>query len=267
MALESGLLISCKVNSVELTANVTDPYGIDPGEFRMAVTERIGEHRHLGMTDPRILDTEDLVLVSVLVSREPLPEKLRQVLFGLDFSPESTEAGGRAQKGLFSLLNRTKRSQLDRWRLEFGRAKDVSPQLERFEQKCVEEVAQQPPLEDLRASTQAIMNAANEAYRLRIGPSLESLIQLESALAIQAHHRLVLHPSMVGALTAFVIMTLHQELDELSFEIDGDPPVIFPSPKGPTGTYPEQRVIEHITQGQLVSLKDYVRNLIQEQQA
>lgn len=265
MVLEDGLLIACKENAVELTAHVTHPREIETEEFRDALVQRVEDHRYTGMTDPRLLDSEDLGLASVLVSREPMPEELKEVLASLGFAPETTEVGGRSSNGLFSRFSQARRSQLDRWRLDYGRARDVNFALHTFESYCVANMPEEP-LNNLKEAAKTAIAAADQAYRLQLRPGATALTQLEGALNIHARHRLVLHPAAIGGLTAFVIMSLHQELDNLTYEFEGNPPVIFPTHSGPTGTYPERRVISYVTRGQRASLVEYLQDLKAEQQ-
>ena len=265
MALDDGLLIACKDTTLELTAHVVPPYNDEPEAFRDALVQRVAEHRYLGMTDPSLLDSDELSIASVVESREPLGEELESVLQSIGFLPENTETGGRSGGGFLSRWSRGRRSQLDRWRLEFSRAAAVSEALGTFEKQCISQVPDNP-LNDLPGTVQAIQQAVTYAFGLTLAPDLNSLGRLESALGFHARHRLILHPSTVHGLTAFLILILNQELRELTYDPDDDPPVVFPSPLGPTGTDPEARVVDHIMRGNRASLSSYVRGLIEEQQ-
>lgn len=259
MPLEDGLLIACKHDVVELTATLVTPHLDPPDAFGEAVAARLVEHRHLAMTDPAILEGDGLGLASVVVSRDPLTSELKDVLVALGFVPEDTETGGRARPSFFGRMSRGRRSKLDRWRLDWVRAEQVSPEIGAFEDALVD---LEDPFDSLESAVEAVRMAARTALGVLAPPTLEGLGQLETALDLGRSARLVLHPSAVRALSAFVTQTILASEPRAVLDPEANPPLVVPVGSGvPVGTDPEFRVIEHVRRGKKASLVQYVRLL------
>lgn len=259
MPLEEELLIACSHNVVELTATVVDPRRDHPEVFRENIEERLLEHRRQAMGDPTLVDSDGLGISSIVLSRDPLPDALREVLTSLGFVPEETESGGRARTGLLSFLSQ-RRSKLDRWRLTYARARDISPALGTFEQACVESVPE-PPFWNLAPATDALKESVRAAYGLSLDDSPESLVSLEKALAFRASDLLMLHPSAVRGLAAFVVNVLESLIPDLRYDPEAEWPVLIPTKGSPISSDPEFRVVEHVRIGPRASLSRYVRQL------
>ena len=83
-----------------------------PEALLQRVNEVLFDHQYQAMTDPAILNPPDLPLASCLVSRDPLPDSFKDGLLSLGFTPVETEAGGRADRSLFSRFQKA-RTKLD----------------------------------------------------------------------------------------------------------------------------------------------------------
>ena len=261
MPLEEGLLIACKDHVVELTATLIDPHLDAPDAFSEAVSQRLFEHRYLSMTDATLLEGGDLSIASVILSRKPVPDPLKDVLAEAGLRPETTEAGGRPRTGIMARFGKGAQCKLDRWRLDYARATGTSEALGVFESAVLEAVPQ-PSQVHFREVAQGLVRAVQESFGVSIEPQLAGLRRLESLLGVRPEHRLVLHPSVVSSLAAFVAVTVLALFPGSSFDPDEDPPLLIPAgADGTIGTDPEFRVVDYIRRGARASLADYVQSL------
>ncbi len=243
MPLEEGLLIAVKDGVVELTASLVDPHRDTPDGLVDAVNERIFEHQYQAMTDPTILDPENLALATCVVSRSPIPEPLKDGLISLGFQPVETEGGGREDRSMFSRFSRNKRSTLDKWRTGYLRPGDVS---------------------------ETLVDAARTCFRQLIAPGLESLGALERHIVqerSQTRGRMVFHSAAVRALTSFVVQTLVTEAPDTSWsdEDGADGALLVRGPSGRVvATDPEFRVVKFVVRGSKALLSSYVETVLEQ---
>lgn len=268
MPLEEGLLIGMKEGVVELTANLVDPHRDHPDGFLEEVNGRLFEHQYQAMTDPTILDPDNLQLASCVVSRSPIPEPLRDGLISLGFGPVQTEGGGRDERSLFSRFSRSKRSTLDKWRTPYTRAEDVSEALGAFEESLIEETPQGSFGEIAEEGAQAVVDAMRTVFRQLVSPGLESLGALERQILQErnrARGRLVLHSAAIRALTCFVGETMRSEAPATVWDDDedADAPLVVTIPGGANvATDPEFRVVKFVVRGNKELLSTYVETVL-----
>lgn len=258
MPLEDGLVIAIRRGVLELTATLRHPQ--DPPEsLAQAVATRLREHRLLAMTDPHLIDGDDLRVASVLSCREPIPEDVQAKLLELGLSPEATESGGRTGGWLNRALGK-RPVRLDRWRMDYARAAELRPELGYFERACAEAADDYESYSDALAS--AVTEAADRYLRVIAPPTLDGVAALERALDVKAQHRLVFHPGAVSALAAFVAQAIRGLRSDWVVDPEGDWPLTRQSPgEPPKGTDPAEHVAEHFRVGSRSSLSQYVHAL------
>jgi hypothetical protein len=263
--IEDGLLIAVKDGVVELTANVVDAARDRAETFLHRVNEILFDHQYQAMTDPAIMNPPDLGLASCLVSRDPLPDALKDGLLSLGFVPVESEAGGRADRSLFARFQKRSRSKLDKWRTPYLRASDVSKRLGELEESLIDEVPEGSFEEIAEDASRAVANAARTILRLLVAPNMEGLQQLERAIVQErssAKGRLVLHPKAVRGLTAFAGETVRL-LAPASRWDDEEGPLLVDSGRGaPVATDPEFRAVKFIVRGNKELLTGYVESVV-----
>lgn len=268
MPIEDGLLIGMKDGVVELTATLARPQQDGAEDFAAALGERLFEHQYQVMTDATILDPEDLRVASCLICRDPIPDPLRDGLLSLGFQPVESDGGGREERSLFARFGRSRRSKLDKWRLVYSRARDISPKLSALEDCLVDEVPSGELPEVAEAASRVLIDAARTCLRLLLTPSSASLGELERALLAErgaGRGRLVLHPAMVRALAAFTGEALRRESREAhwSDDPDDDAPLHIVTEDGSDlGTDPEFRVVKFVARGRKEMLSTYVEDVL-----
>lgn len=282
MPLEEGVLIACKDGVVELTATVTEPHRDSPQVFGEEVAARILEHQYQAMTDPAILNPDNLAIATSLVSRDPLPVPIRDVLISLGFAPVDTETGASEERSMFARFQQRRRSKLDKWRVMYLRASDVSPRLAELEELILEELPRGSYPEISEAAAGVVVDAARTALRLLIEPSFESLGRLEKVLLAERASkkgRMVLHPAAVRALSCFVAEVLIRAAPATrwSEEPDDDAPLWVEARRGTSGeqalgagspgvirTDPEFRVVNFVAKGSKEMLSSYVESVLRQ---
>jgi hypothetical protein len=265
MPVEEGLLIAVKDGVVELTANVVEPERDQPEPFVQRINELLFDHQYQAMTDPAILNPPDLPLASCIVSRDPLPDALKDGLISLGFTPIESEGGGRAERSLFSRFQKRSRSKLDKWRASYLRAGDASQRLGELEESLIEEVPEGSYAEISEDACRALSNAARTIFRLLVAPNLEGLQQLERTLLqerAQAKGRLVLHPAAVRGLTAFAGETARNLLPESRWDEDEGPLLVDSGRGAPVATDPEFRAVKFVVRGNKELLSSYVESVV-----
>lgn len=207
MPLDDALLLAVKHGVVELTVPVSAPHTDEPEAFAHAVRDRMFDHQYQVMTDPTILDPDNLEVATCLESRDPLDDRLREVLLSLGLTPLSSESGGEQGHSMFSRFQKRQRTQLERWRITYGRTKDCQPALHEFEECLIEEVPEGSVALIADEASEILVNAARTYLRLLIVPGMDGLRALERRILEArgpARGRWVLHPAAVRALAAFV---------------------------------------------------------------
>lgn len=268
MPLERGLQLGMKEGTVELCATLHEPHKDPPESFLEAVATRLFEHQYLAMTDPAILDPDDLKIASCIVSRDPVPDVLKNGLTSLGFQPEEMDAGGRDSPSMFSRLSRGKqRASLDKWRTDYLRAVDVSERLSALEESLIEDTPLGPYAEIKDAGAEALATGFRTCFRALIAPGLAGLRDLERALLSERARvkgRLILHPAFVRSITCFVIATFDVEAPgtALSEEEDDDAPLEVPTRSGVVRTDPELRVVRFVARGNKELLSSYVEGVL-----
>lgn len=270
MPLEEGLLIAVKAGVVELTATLVDPHRDVPETFLDEVNDRLFEHQYQAMTDPTILDPDNLELTSCVVSRSAIPEPLADGLISLGFVPVETEGGGREERSLFSRFSRGKRSTLDKWRTPYLRAGHVSDALGAFEECLIEETPLGDFEEIAESGAQAVVDAARTCFRKLISPGFESLSILERQILQErndARGRMVLHSAAVRALTCFVGESFRASAPGTTWSTeDGDgSALLVRTPGGPSvATDPEFRVVKFVVRGKRELLSTYGETVLRQ---
>lgn len=206
MPIQEGVQIACKGGVVELTATVVDPDRDDPAAFAESLAACLFDHQYQAMTDPEILDPDDLRIATCVISRDPLPASLKDGLISMGFQAVDTEATGLDEHSIFSRLQKTRRSKLEKWTAMYLRAADVSPRLGELEAVLIEETPRGPLWEVAPEASGALVAAARTTLRLLLAPGQEGLGQLERVLLQERaskRGRVVLHPHAVRAIAAF----------------------------------------------------------------
>lgn len=266
-------LIALKQDVVEMTVVVTDPGEDNPTTFIEAIHELTLDHQYQAMIDPTILDPYNLKVGTVVESRDPLPTALKDGLITLGFGPLESESGGQEARSLFSRFQKKSRSKLDRWRLTYVRAEDVSARFGEFEESLIEEVPNGELQDVVQDASNALIRATRTFFRLLLTPGLSGLEQLERRLLEVrqgVRGRWVLHPLAVRALTGFVIGTFLTEAPHTrwSSDPDDDAPLWIARPGGATiRSDPEHRVVQFIIRGRKAALTDYVQSVLEQSAA
>lgn len=269
MPLEDALLLAVKHGVVELTVPVVEPASDDPQAFAEAVHEMVGTHQYQVMTDPTILDSDELVVASCLESRDPMPDETRAALMSLGFSPQASEAGGEQGRSLFSRFQKRQRAKLDRWRLVYLRARDLDPALAAFEGSLVEELPEGELDEVGEAAAEAVSAAARTYFRKLVAPDLNGLATLERRI-LEARGtprgRWVLHPVAVRALAGFVGEVARHEAPGSRWTSDPDEPLGVASRHGvEVRSDPEFRVVQWVSRGTKGLLSVYLKAAMDQQ--
>lgn len=266
MPLDDALLLAMKHGVVELTVPVSAPETDEPEAFGFAVRDLLIEHQYQVMTDPTILDPDDLEVATCLESRDPLPEVLQDVLLSLGFTPLASEAGGEQGHSLFSRFQKRQRTKLDRWRLVYARAKDLSPALEGFEECLIEEAPEGPLAEVADAASEALQDAARTYLRVLVAPGLEGIRALERRILEargSARGRWVLHPAVVRAVAAFTGESARTLAPGTRWVDDpeGEPLWVTTQRGQQVRTDPEFRVVQLVARGNKALLSSYLQSV------
>jgi hypothetical protein len=199
-----------------------------------------------------------------LVSRDPLPDTFKDGLLSLGFTPVETEAGGRADRSLFSRFQKA-RTKLDKWRTPYLRAGNASKRLGELEDSLIEEVPEGDITEVAHEAAKAVVDAARTILRVLIAPNMEGLQQLERTILqerSQTKGRLVLHPAAVRGLTAFTGETIRHLAPRSRWD-DDDGPLLVDSGRGaPVATDPEFRAVKFVVRGNKELLTSYVESVV-----
>ena len=269
MPLDDALLLAVKHGVVELTVPVSEPQTDAPDAFGAAVQALLQDHQYQVMTDPTILDPEDLEVATCLESRDPIPDPLREVLLSLGFQPQLSEAGGEAQRSMFSRFQKRQRATLDRWRVGYGRARDTSPELAAFEACLIEEIPEGELWEVAEDASGVLVDAARTYLRLLLAPGLDGLAALERRILDArgaARGRWVLHPAAVRGLAAFTGASALAEAPGSRWVQDEGEPLWVRTRAGATvRTDPEYRVVLLVARGSRALLSAYVRSMLAQQ--
>jgi hypothetical protein len=265
---KEGLLIACKADLVELTAELIDPATEAPASFLEAARERVQEQQYQAMTDPTILDPPGLDLASTIVCRDPIPQALREGLISLGFQPVEGERVPTEEHSLFSRLKKTGRSKLDRWQARFLRAKDVSPDLGEMESALIDEVPVGPLDRIHEEASAALIESARAKLDLALAPGREGLAELERRLLhlwSGKKGRLVLHPAMVRALAAYTGDSIRSLARRTTWEDDEDAPLSVCADRGAiVRSDPELRVVQLVAQGRQALLSAYAEAVVRQ---
>jgi hypothetical protein len=270
MPIQDGVLIACKGGIVEMTATIVDPERDDPQQFAKVVSERVFAHQYQVMTDPTILNPDNMGVASCMISRDPLPDGLKRALTSLAFEPVDTEASGIEERSIFSRLQKSRRSKLDKWRTRYLRAGELSDGLGSLEQGLIDEMPRGDLREVAEQGSRIMIEQARTRYRLHLEPSHESLGQLERHLLQERAHmtgRLVLHPAAVLALASFVAETILRAAPSSSWsdDPDDDAPLFVAAPKGGiVRSDPEYRVVNFVAKGNKEMLTTYVETVLRQ---
>lgn len=266
MPLDDALLLAVKHGVVELTVPVSAPETDTAEDFGAAVQALLQDHQYQVMTDPTILDPDDLAVATCLESRDPLPDPLKEVLLSLGFAPQASEAGGEQQRSLFSRFQKRQRAKLDRWSLTYGRARDASPELADFEASLAEDTPEGDLWLVAEDAAEAVVNGARTYLRLLVAPGLDGLAALERRILDArgaARGRWVLHPGAVRALAAFVGESARAEAPGTRWVEDPEAPLWVRSRAGATvRTDPEFRVVALVSRGSRALLSSYLSSVL-----
>lgn len=267
MPLDDALLLAVKQGVVELTVPVSAPTTDEPEAFGHAVRDLLLDHQYQVMTDATILDPYDLEVSTCLESRDPLPDHLKDVLLSLGFGPLASEAGGEQGHSMFSRFQKRQRTKLDRWRLMYARAKDLSPTLHALEECLIEEVPEGPFDEIAEEAAEVLVNAVRTYLRALIAPGLDGVRQLERRI-LEARGagrgRWVLHPAAVRAIAAFVGESALAASPRSQWvdDPDGEPLWVTTRDGGQVRTDPEFRVVQLVGRGNKALLSSYLQSVV-----
>lgn len=270
MPIQDGVLIACKNGVVELTATITEPQRDEPETFARAAALRVYEHQLQVMTDPTILDPDNLAVASVVESRDPLGPALHQALASVGFEAIDTEGGAVEERSLFSRLSGKRRSKLDKWRAMFLRASDVSPKLAELEAELLAAIPNGPLPERAERCAEVLVETVADVLGLRLELGHEGLGQLErSLLQLRARTpgRLVLHPIAVRAIAAFAGESVRVKAPSTAWsaEPDDPSPLWVAAPRGTIiRTDPEYRVAAFVARGSKEMLTSYVESVLRQ---
>lgn len=261
--LDDALLLAVKHGVVELTVPVSAPETDTAEEFGAAVQALLHEHQYQIMTDPTILDPDELEVATCLESRDPLPDGLQNVLLSLGFTPQASETGGEQQRSLFSRFQKRQRAKLDRWRLSYGRARDSSAELAEFEACLMEEVPDGDLWLVAEAASDVVVRAARTYLRLLLAPGLDGLAALERRILDArgaTRGRWVLQPAAVRGLAAFTGESARAEAPDTRWVEDEEEPLWVHTRAGATlRSDPEYRVVSFVGRGSRALLSSYLR--------
>jgi hypothetical protein len=265
---KEGLLIACKADLVELTAELVEPGSETKERFLESARERVLSQQYQAMTDPAILDPPSLDLASTIVCRDPIPPPLQEALVSLGFQPIEAGSAAAEEHSLFSRLKKSGRSKLDRWQARFLRAKDVSAELGEMEATLVDEVPPGPLDRTYEEASEALIGAARTHLDLSLSPGREGLAEVERRLLhlwSGKKGRLVLHPAMVRALAAYTGESIRSFARRTHWEDDEDAPLSVCADRGAiVRSDPELRVVQLVAQGRQALLSAYAEAVVRQ---
>lgn len=255
------MLLACKDDVVELTAEVVDPQHDSAESFVAAVRERLADHQYEIMTDPTILDPDHLSVASCIVSRDPLPGAMHDGLISLGFEPAGAESGHGDESSLFSRFQKKGRSKLDKWRAPYLRARDLSERLGELESSLIEDLPEGSLDEVHEEATAALTAAVRTYFRTLVAPGLEGIAAIEDLFLrarAQKKGRWVLHPAAVRALASLVGDAIIRAAPDSAWADDDDAPLHIQSLGGVVvRSDPVVRVVSFVSQGRKALLSEY----------
>jgi hypothetical protein len=269
--LKSAMLLACKDDVVELTAEVVDPARDGAQELIESVRDRIADHQLEIMTDPAILNPDHLSVASCITSRDPLPPAMHDGLISLGFEPIGAEGAHAEESSLFARFQKSKRSRLDKWRAMYLRSRDLSDRLGELEASLIEEIPEGSLPEIHEEATRAVIAGARTFFRILVVPGLEGLAAIEEQIGrdrAAKKGRWVMHPAAVRALAAFAgdsIIAKAKDSRWSEDEDDEDAPLYIQAKGGVVvRSDPVLRVASFVTQGRKASLKDYAESVLRQ---
>lgn len=270
MPIDEGVMIACRGGVVELTATITEPERETVESFAALVAARIQEHQYQAMTDPAILNPDNLAIASCFVCRDPLPMALKEALHSLGFQPVDTEASGVEDRSMFTRFQKRPRSKLDKWVAPYLRAPDVSPRLTALEQALIEDVPRGALPDTCEAACDALIDAARSALRVELTANHGGVGALERAILHEraaTNGRLVLHPWAVRGVAAFVSQALLTTAPDSRWKNDEDEnaPLWVQAPHGAVvRSDPEYRTVAFIARGNKELLSTYMESVLRQ---
>lgn len=266
MPLDDAQLLAVKNGVVELTVPIRSPEMDGPEAFGASVHALLLDHQFQVMTDPTILDSDELNAATCLESRDPLPAPLTEVLLSLGFEAISSEGGGRPEASLFSKFKRRQRTKLDRWRLLYRRASALSQGLGVFESALVEQALEGDFAEVGSAAAELVRTAAREAFGIRIEPGMDGSIALERRI-LEARRsergRWVLRAEAVRAVAAFMGESILVDAPGTRWvnTAEGEALWVVDGAGHTVRTDPEFRVVQFVTRGRKALLSAYLESV------
>jgi len=271
VGLREELLLGVKDGRLELTIELLEATEVDPETIADEIRARIQDHTEQLMTDPTLLDPPSVRAVSCLISRDPIPEALGAKLahFGLD-QVDGITAGGAKPAGVFGRLRGNKRSRthLEKWSYAHARAEDVDPKLAAFESALVDEVPDAPWQAWASDAAEIAIEAAATHLELVVEADSDGLAAIEPRLLAgrdRARGRLVLHPSAVRGVAAFVGAAIRTNAPDTQWTDDEDAPLYVNIRGGLTvRTDPGLRVVRLLGRGKTALLSDYAQAVVRQ---
>lgn len=268
MPLKPGTLLAVSEGALELTAEILLAEREDEAALITAVRGRLVEHQEEIMTEPALLDPDSINVCSVFLSRVELPSGLRRALESLGLSEANTR-GTNEEHSIFSRLGRGRRAQLERWRLPYQRARDLSPRFAALEGAVMSEAPEGPLALHAEGLAELLAEAWAEHFRTRPTEDRAGLAALEETLlkerAIKPG-RLVLQPALVRALAAFAGRAIQALAPESTWDDDDeDTPLHIRGPSGLTVVSdPVSRVTDLLIRGRQALLTDYAEAIVRQ---
>ncbi len=268
MPLKPGTLLAVSEGALELTAEILPAEREAEAALVTAVRGRLVEHQEEIMTEPALLDPDSINVCSVFLSRVELPSGLRRALESLGLSEANTR-GTDEEHSIFSRLGRGRRAHLERWRLPYQRARDLSPRLAALEGAVLSEASEGPLAVHAEGLAELLAHAWAEHFRTRLTADRAGLAGLEETLlkerAIKPG-RLVLQPALVRALAAFAGQTIQAIAPESTWDDDDeDTPLHIRGPSGLTVVSdPVSRVTDLLIRGRQALLTDYAEAIVRQ---
>lgn len=268
MPLKPGTLLAVREGALELTAEILPAEREDEAALIAAVRGRLVEHQEEIMTEATLLDPDSIDVCSVFLSRQELPLGLRRALESLGLSEANTR-GTNEEHSMFSGLGKGRRAQLERWRLPYQRARDLSPRLGALESAVLAEAPEGPLALHAETLAELLIEAWAEHFRARLPADRDGLAGLEETLlkerAIKPG-RLVLQPALVRAIAAFTGQAALAMAPDSSWdEDDEDTPLHIRGPSGLTVVSdPVSRVTDLLIRGRQALLTDYAEAIVRQ---
>jgi hypothetical protein len=262
-------LINFKADQIEMLAELEADPRDDLQILRTQIADRLFEHQLELMTDPALIDPVELAVSSAIVSRDAVDATIEAVLteFGLLMvTDQDRDIRPNKPRMPFSSRRRN-RTQLRKWSKTYLRAQDMSDKLAQLECKLYEINHDDGHFD----SNRHLRLALEETLGVTVEPpSIESLVQLETAILSSAKNRgqaWVLLASSVRSITSFVGESIRQHAPESRWgENHEEAQILFvQSERGQiVRSDPGLRVVRFITQGSKALLSDYAKKVIRQ---